>query len=62
MELNKKWCDQLPASPNVCTIYACVCTNMRCVGEKIADWKFLAKQADLDIVAITEECWNDKNQ
>jgi len=35
---------------------------MRCVGEKIADWKFLAKQADLDIVAITEECWNDKNQ
>lgn len=35
---------------------------MRCVKEKIGDLKFLAKKEDLDIVTITEECWNDKNQ
>lgn len=30
--------------------------------EKIGDLKFLANKEDLDIVAITKECWNDKNQ
>lgn len=35
---------------------------MKCVRERIGDLKFLAEKGDLDIVAITEKRWNDKNQ
>lgn len=40
------------------SIYQCE----KCKGKKIGDLEFLAKKEDLDMLAITEEFWNDKNQ